>query len=325
MRIPAIETADPEAPDFFGRLRSRLWALLAFTRIPGNAFSFWIRETLHWSRGTPALPHEAKDGLFDYLGPDAPAAEAKARDFEGRFDLGPLKGASTRALYRKNLYLIDILEKAAAGLRLPGEETGELLRPRRCLDVGAQDWHYVFGLERWLRHGLGAPGAGRAVELGGIELDGYGIYPDFHSRRDYALAYAARTGNPAVTYEVGDFLRGRGEGYDIVTFFYPFVTRYQLLLWGLPLRFYRPEAFVEKAAAITRPGGWLMAFAHSTREHDLFTALARASGAFDLVREGFARSNLVDFHEEVDDRRFSIWRRRDQLIGWFGPHPMERS
>ena len=307
----------------------RLWILLSYSRIPGNAFSFWIRKTLRWSRGAPTLPDEPKADLFAYLeamtaeGPGLPApvagtgsdavtaAEAREADLRERYRLAPLATASTRALYRKNLYLIDILEKACAGLPFPGARAGGL----RALDVGSQDWHYVFGLERWLRHANGATAGGaadqeaRPVFLRGVEVDGYGIYPDFRSRKDYAQAYAARTGNPQVTYEVRDILKAEGDDFDVVTLFYPFVTRHHLLLWGLPLGLFRPARLLARIAAMTRPGGWLLAFTHTLVEHELFLELGKADGGFELLRQGRALSNLVDFHADVEDRRFSVWRR----------------
>lgn len=291
----------------------RLWVALAYTRIPGNAFSFWIRKTLRWSRGTPALPDGPKDDLFAYLeteegggpstvtGGERARAEARERELRERYDLGPLRARSTAALYRKGLYLLDILERAAAGLDLPPAG------PVRALDVGAQDWHYVFALERWLSRG---GGASRPARLRGVELDGHGVYPDLRSRRDYARAYAAQTGNPEVVYEVADFLRVEGDGFDIITWFYPFVTRHHLLLWGLPLRHFRPREQIAKAASLLRPGGRLVVLAHTAAEHAAFRDLARAQGDLESVREGEARSELVDFHAEVGDRRYSIWRRR---------------
>lgn len=281
------------------RFKYTLWRLLAFTRIPGNALSFGIRQALHWSRGRPELWQEDKAGLFAYLGPGALNAEAREARIREAYGLEPLKARSTANLYRKNLYLIECLEKATAGLPPPAGPG----RGIRAVDVGSQDWHYVFGLERWLGS-LGKPG-----RLTGIEVDGYGIYPDFHSRKDYALAYAEQTGNPEVVYRVLDFLRCDETEVDLVTVFYPFVTRHALLLWGLPLRLFAPSRLVAKAAAIIRPGGWLLVFNHTSEEHALFLQLGRASGRFELLREGQALSDLVDFHRACEDRRYSLWRR----------------
>ena len=294
-------------PAFPSRIRlplPRFRHLLAFARIPGNALSFWIRETLRWSRGRPTLWQEDKRDLFRYLGAGGPAALEREAALSRRYRLAPLKALSTASLYRKNLYLLECLEKAVDGLP-PCAPPGA---PLRAADVGSQDWHYVFGLERWLRYGDGPEG--RDVELSGIELDGHGIYPDFHSRADYARAYAEQTGNPGVRYRVEDFLRCDLEGLDLVTVFYPFVTRPALLLWGLPLRFFRPARLLERAAAAIRPGGRLLVFCHTAEEHERFLELGRASWRFDLLREGPALSDLVEFHALVEDRRYSLWRRR---------------
>jgi hypothetical protein len=282
--------------------------MLAFSRMPGNAFSFWIRRTLRWSRGRPVLPHEPKQDLFAYLdGAIRKQAADREADLRERYRLEPLARESTRALYRKNLYLIDILEEAARGLPIPVPSAIlPALSALSALDVGSQDWHYVFGLERWLRHGGGGD---RRVSLRGVEVDGYGIYPDFRSRKDYAGAYAAQTGNPEVTYEVGDILDAAGSGLDLVTVFYPFVTRHHLLLWGLPLRLFSPARLAAKAASLLRTGGWLLVFTHTLKEHEAFLALGKGTGALELVKQGRALSNLVDFHEDVEDRRYSVWKR----------------
>jgi len=294
---------------------------LAYTRAPGNAFSFWLRRTLRWSRGMPTLTDEPKADLFAYLDPEPagtglfPAAsrvkenaEAREGELRERYQLDPLRTRSTAAVYRKNLYLLDILERAALGLDLPPCGKG----PLKALDVGAQDWHYVFALERWLAQGTAVRGAGadRHVILRGVELDGYGIYPDLRSRCDYARAYGTQTGNPSVAYEVADFLKVAGADLDVITWFYPFVARHHLLLWGLPLRHFAPARLIEKAARMLRPGGWLVAFTHTLPEQEAFLALGRADGRLELVRAGEARSRLVDFHAEVEDRRYSFWRRK---------------
>lgn len=310
---------------------------MAFTRIPGNAFSFWIRRTLRWSRGRPALTQEPKHDLFRYLSSTGGVAEsavksvaeitagAREADLRKRYQLEPLARESTQALYRKNLYLLDILEKAAEGLPIPSVKDGSVKDGSvgegntkiTSMDIGSQDWHYVFGLERWLRFAgeAGLSGgedfsAGRMVSLRGLEVDGYGIYPDFRSRKDYAEAYCAQTGNIGVTYEIEDALECSDGGIDLITIFYPFVARHHLLLWGLPLRFFRPAQMLAKAASLLRPGGWLLVFTHTLKEHELFLGLGKAEGALILAKEGRAASNLVDFHEDVADRRYSVWKRR---------------
>jgi len=281
----------------------KLLPFLAFTRIPGNAFSFWVRRMLHWSRGKPTLNQESKVDLFAYLQEGHCEAEAHAIELHARYQLEPLAQLSTAALYRKNLYLLDTLEKATQGLTLPFCD----FRVNKALDVGSQDWYYVFALERWLQW-HNRKNVDR-VELTGIELDGYEIYADFHSRRDYAQAYVEQTGNPKVRYEIGDFLDNRDGEHDIIFIFYPLLLRYQVLLWGLPLRYFAPKSILSQAAVLTRPGGWLVVFCHTLREHEVLLDLGQATGDYQLLREGPLLSELIDFQGETNNGRFSIWQR----------------
>jgi hypothetical protein len=276
----------------------KLLHLLAFTRIPGNAFSFWLRRMLRSSKGKPTLIQEPKDNLFAYLKEGSGEAEERAATLHARYQLETLARHSSAPLYRKNLYLLDILEKATQELALPFCGS----KPVKALDVGSQDWYYVFALERWLKvHNQGT------VELTGVELDGFEIFADFHSRQDYALAYLEQTGNPEVRYKIGDFLEYTDGEQDIIFIFYPLLLRYQLLLWGLPLRHFAPKSILAKAASLIRPGGWLVVLCHTLREHDLLLGFGRTIGNVRLLREGQVLSNLVDFHGETNDGRFSIW------------------
>lgn len=278
-----------------------LLRLLAFTRIPGNACSFLLRRMIRWSRGKAVFRQEPKGDLFAYLNSGRHDAEARAAELSVRYDLEPLARLSTRSRYQKNLYLLDSLEKATRGLSLPFREDRGIL----AMDIGSQDWYYVFALERWLRkHNRSNR---EPVKLTGIELDAYELCAGFRSRIDYATAYAEQTGNPDVRYVVDDFRKWREQGHDILFLFYPLVLRYQQLLWGLPLHVFDPEGIVANAAVSTRSGGWLVVFCHTIPEHKRFLELCRKNGAFTLLREGEALSTLVDFYAETRDRRFSIW------------------
>jgi SAM-dependent methyltransferase len=280
-----------------------LLPLLAYTRIPGNAISFRLRQCLRWSRGAPKLAHESKTDLFAYARENRNLIEARANELHARYTLEPLAQCSTAALYRKNLHLLDALEQATQGLGQLPLPHGEI----KALDVGSQDWYYVFALERWLRR-IGR--SKRQVRLAGIELDGYERFADFHTRQDYALAYARQTGNPETQYQVGDFLQFQGKDYDVVFLLYPLLIRYQLLLWGLPLRCFAPQQLVDRAVAALRPGGWLVVFCHTLREHGVALELGRGNGGVELLREGPIRASLVDFQGEQNDSRFSVWSKR---------------
>ena len=40
---------------------------VVWSRLPWNTVMFSVRRRLRWQRGEPALEHEAKGELFDYL------------------------------------------------------------------------------------------------------------------------------------------------------------------------------------------------------------------------------------------------------------------
>ncbi len=320
---------------------------LAYLRLPGNELSFALRSHITWSRGLPQLPREDMDRLFAHLfmPPESnlPAQASGDTDNQASLSLTPSKTAlnphsiidtgalaqnlardfklialyrhSTQALYRKTLYLLHCWNSIAEGTDLFASETtansppaSELKSKLRVLDVGPQDWHYVFALNQWLTH-YRSP-LPRQIEMLGLEVDPYERYRDLHTRRDYALAYLAQTGNPHAEYREGDILKHNSDlPYDMVFWLFPIVTVYETLLWGLPARYCRPQATVAKLADMTRSGGWLMLMAHTGREHALASEYLVKTGRFQCRNQGFACNTLIDFHARIRDRRISLWQR----------------
>lgn len=279
-----------------------LKSFLAWFRAPGNALHFAVRQTLRWSRGVPVLADEPKEGLFDYLADEhRPAALSREVVLRTRYGLDPLRQCSTRLVYRDNLYVIDALESVTRDAPPPGPG------PLRALDIGSQSWTYVFGLERFLsRWGSEAP---RDVALTGVEVDGWVVLRDLHSRRDHALAHVASTGNPSVTYRVEDILTTPERDLDVVTLFYPFLTRYALLQWGLPLRMLAPERIVARALSLLRPGGVLIAFNQTELERNLLVHLTDAREG-EILRSEAIGSRLVSYLDAASDRHATVIRRR---------------
>jgi SAM-dependent methyltransferase len=272
---------------------------LVWLRAPLNPLAFALRRSIGWSRGEPALPGEPKGELFSYLGPgERERAAGRERELRDRYDLGPLYRASSCAAYRENLYVLDVFDREVAPLARGA-------RLRRGVDVGSKDFVYAFALERFLRRHAGRGGA----ELVGVEIDGHVVYRDLRSRADRARANAARAGNPRVRYEVADFLTFEPGPVDLVTIFYPFVTRFALLAWGLPLSAFRPGDLFARAASSLAPGGLLVVFNHTHEERDAQLALAAEVPGLRLARHAPLASAMVDYHAEVPERTVSVFRR----------------
>jgi SAM-dependent methyltransferase len=288
---------------------------LAFLKVPFNALAFRARSLLGFRRGPPPLAHEPKDDLFAHEEDPAVRArlEARERELRGRYDLAPLAAASTRAVYRDNLYVLDVLERGLgpAPENAPETEAARVDGGISALDVGSKDFRYAFALARWLarRSGGVATEAGiTKVALVGIELDGHPVYPDLRSRADHADAFAAQAG-PDVSYRVGDFLAAPERDRDVVFVFFPFVLRYALVRWGLPMGHFRPAPFFEHAARCLRVGGLLVIVNHTLEEHARQLEILAAIPELEVVAIHAAESALVDYAAQTEGRRVTVARR----------------
>ncbi|MEM7200068.1 MAG: hypothetical protein AAF628_07370 [Planctomycetota bacterium] len=262
-----------------------------------------MRRRIGWRRGVPAIRAEAKGRLFDYLeGRARRDAERREAELRQRYALEPLHASSSRWDYRDNVGLADVLERLLDGATYEPVSGVGSARLRVC-DVGAKNWCYVFALQRVLRSW-----GGGEVDLLGVEIDGYPVYRDGYSRADWAEAYIAQVGG-ATRYTVSDFRQQQGE-FDVVTIFYPFVTRYALLRWGLPLHLYQPRAILDHAVARLRPGGALIALTQTDDECQRVVQMASASGAR-LVRSLSAASDLVSYRARCESRRAVLLRREE--------------
>jgi hypothetical protein len=275
---------------------------LALLRAPGNEIAFALRRHLRWSRGAATLPTESKQGLFAGCGAE-PAAAARERELRRRYDLTALAARSTRAVYRRNLALLDRLEALAAGERLPTAADGGLT----AVDIGAGDFHYATALQRWLAAAAGEPGRPAAVRLRGVELDGHGIYRDGHARADHACAHAALAG-PGVSYEVADFLRLTVAPVDVALLIHPFLGAYPLLRWGLPLSRLRPRRLLRHAVATVRSGGVLVVVNQTEAEFERLQRLLADQPVALRRRVAFAE-RLSPEPERTADRVGSWWQR----------------
>lgn len=266
-------------------------------KAPLHEVAFALRSRLRWSRGRPAPIAALPDDLFGWLPADARRrAEARTTWLERRYDLTALRATSTGLVRAENLALLDRLEALAGREPLPYRD-GEL----RALDVGCGSFQYATGLHRWLARG------GARVRLRGVEIDGYGIYRDGHSRADHAVAHA-RLAGPGVSFEVADFARLEVPLQDVVTMFFPFLTAFSLLQWGSPLSHLQPRRLLRRAVAAVRPGGLLLVANQTEAEADRLAAALAGSPVTPVARASFA-TDLVPYGERTSGRVGSLWRR----------------
>lgn len=275
---------------------------LALLRAPSNAVAFTVRSRVRWSRGQAELVNESKDRLFEHLPTPrwAEAAEEEKRLCE-TYGLEALRQRSTCLVYAENLALLQAMETLCGDEQLPCDPDGAL----RAIDVGCGVFQYATALQRFLhRGGLGAE---RHAILRGIEIDGHGVYRDGHSRADHARAHTALAGSD-VHFQVGDFAALPIPEQDVVTMWFPFVERYALLQWGLPLSLFDPSRLVERAVATVRPGGLLLVANQTEREAETTKAMLRGLPV-EHVRSASLATDLVPYGERTAGRIGSLWRR----------------
>lgn len=280
-----------------------LWRCCAAAlRAPAIELAFAVRSNLAWSRGEPVLPHEAKEAWWARL---SDQVRPRAERLVERYVLGTLQERSTVPVFTANLALLEGLEQLGEGLCLPVAAGGRL----HALDIGSGDFHYATALQRFLtRHGAGA--GTRSVELVGCEVDGHGVYRDGHSRADHARAHAALAAGHegGVRFLVADAARLQLPPQDLVTMFFPFLSVYPLLQWGLPLSRFRPRRLLRRAVAALRPGGWLLVSNQTGAEFRRLRALLEGLPV-ELVRQVSFATDLVPQAGRTADRIGSLWQR----------------
>lgn len=229
------------APTFTQRMRSRYHALW-----------YGMTARLRWTRG---LYREAPAGQLPPLSAESAAIVA---DLQRRYGLVFERQLSAATALNCYDYAA-ILDAAmrAWGVSIPA---GGMLQ-----DIGSANFWYVTLLDR-----LFAPSA-----LVGIEVDGYRLYPNGHSRWDAAQGYLASA--PRARYLVADY-RTVDEPADLITAWYPFVTAEPLLAWRLPLTVFHPAEVFARVATNLRPGGLLLMVNHGQEEASVAASLCTAAG-----------------------------------------------
>lgn len=285
------------------RERSLDVTALAYLMVPVDAAAFALRRTLRWRRGPAPIAVESKMDLFGWL-PRARREAALRREAElrSRYDLSALYARSSRALYRENLYVLDLLDRHCPDALVDVSTV-------RALDIGSQDFRYAYALERWLRYADADVDGARAVALDGVELDGHVLYEKFYSRVDVAESHCRATGNPDVRYHVADVLTRGETDLDVVFCWFPFVLRYALVRWGLPLTHFAPEKIFQHAAQMLRTGGLMVIVNHTREEQARQVEILRAIDGVEVVWSGPVTSELVDYAGELSERTMTLARK----------------
>jgi len=255
-----------------GRLQQSIENILAWLL---NPLFFHLRNTIKFSRKKPfvdkvvrleSLPQYAQNQLESdrYL-------ELKARfkldEFADHISWSSLYGA---------YFFLDVLEKALSLSTKPLDPTEHL----RILDVGTKNFDAAPALYNFFRHR--SSGALPRVDVTGIEIDAYRVYRSLFSRYDVGrfyerlITFSDREDTPR--YLPGDFL-GHEDSYNILTCFFPFMSPFALLAWGLPTALLAPRRFLDHMITRLQPNGLAIIVNQTKAERDIQIDLLEQSGA----------------------------------------------
>lgn len=137
-----------------------------------------------------------------------------------------------------NYLYLDLLDRAEDVFQWVPRPSGTLV------DVGSQHFYYAQAL-----HAFFQPKA-----LTGVEVEGYRVGQDGHSRVDYARAYIRDV--PNTQYQIRDFC-DFNEAVDGITCFYPFFEPVALVRWRLPLKVFHPKRLVQAMERALRHQGFV--------------------------------------------------------------------
>ena len=110
-----------------------------------------------------------------------------------------------------------------------------------ALDIGCKNWAYVRGEYNFFNQYC------NKLQLDGVEIDAYRLYPNLYSRYEVAKFYMRDLSG--VSYYPDDLLNIKTR-YDYIVWLLPFVSLYPLKRWGLPEKFFMPEKLLEHAYSL---------------------------------------------------------------------------
>lgn len=243
-----------------------------------NRLDFFLRKHIKFTRKGYCVVNEDKSAFLNGLSQEALDFEKKAVE---KFNLVELKNNSTIRNYAENLYIIELLEKYFVF---------DCSKTAQVLDIGSKDWFYAVGEYSFFKYYI------ENLIMNGIEIDAYRVYSNFYSRYD-AARYNTKNLKGA-NYIVGDFLK-HNQKYDYITWFFPFLTPFPLLKWGLPMHCLKPQEMFDKAYNSLNLEGKMLIMNQGQKEYELQKEL--------LIEKQVCFEDLGEFNSEFveyESKRF---------------------
>ncbi len=250
-----------------------------------NAFDFFLRNQLAWSRKGYQEPGITLNEIKDYLGPKSPADIDNLVIKYGFNSILPHLSLMSALDNLVHLYLLDAMEI------IPGESSALETEKYKILDIGSKNFAYCLALEAFCKHSKYR--CSLPPEISGIEIDPHRLYSNFYSRQSYA-SYFTHLGS-SISYHAGDFLTFPfSQTFHLITHFYPFVLKEPLLDWGLTLDKFQPMDGFQRVYDLLLTGGTFLLANTDEIEKDT---------SFEMIRELFVLDGETFIQNELTNQK----------------------
>jgi hypothetical protein len=201
---------------------------------------FRLRGRLRWSAPARKRPAGELARVLEALSPEA---GRRAEELAGKYDLARWPSLLTTRELHEDLHLLDLLDRHVPRTGAPG------------LEVGSKNGVALPALFAFAPH---------AWDL--VELDAHRRYVDLSTRRAHGERMARAF--PGCRYLADSVTAVEGQ-YGLVVWVLPFVHEAPLRAWGLPRRFFAPEALLRHVLARLAPGAVLFIANQGEAERDV--------------------------------------------------------
>lgn len=155
---------------------------------------------------------------------------------------------------------------------------------KSIIDAGCQDFRRLPALAAFFKH--------PKTHITGIEIDGYPLLHDWHSRFDRAQYFISLT-KKAARYLCTDFFYHH-QPSDFIICAYPFLTVAPTLQWGLPQRFASPQFWIESLCKNLKPEAFTLVIHHGETEQSIFDSHRSKYHLKLIFRKTYPNSLLPD-------------------------------
>lgn len=232
-----------------------------------NNFDFFIRSRMAFSRKNfKEKPEDLSKIIFNQK------QQTVINNLKNTYDLDFLKN-STKRIFLENIYFLKVFDKYFSINKNDNI---------KILDIGSKNWSYVKSEYLFFFAHK------KDFILNGIELDCNRLNSNFYSRAEIAKFYSQSLKN--ANYTAGD-LMGHNEKYDYIIWILPFILKYPLVKWGLPLKYFKPEEMLSHAYNLLNDNGQMLIINQGISEFEAQKELNQKSGLnfeyFGLIEDDF--------------------------------------